>query len=78
MELFVKIRDDENGTVESLYLCEYKSEQKEDDDEPVFITIEQHHNTDCFTVLVNEGYVKTFYYYPVNRYSVIHVEKIEE
>ena len=69
MQLYAKIQDRE-GSYERVVLCEFESEAGD----KVFVEEIEHHNEQCFKVVLDEGYVHTIYYYPVRRYSIIELE----
>ncbi len=66
MKLYAKIIEKESDLYERVVLCPFK----DSNNDVVFIEEVEHYNLTCFKVLVDEGYVKTEYYYPVNNYSI--------
>lgn len=68
MRLSAVIRDNKINRNLYVNLCEYKNK----DGESIFIEEVTHPcGLNCFHVLVDEGYMKTNYYYPINRYSIV-------
>lgn len=72
MKLYAKIRDNE-GSYERVVLCQFENENGD----KVFVEEVEWRDQTCFHVFLDEGYVKTNYYYPVPRYSIIELEKYE-
>ena len=66
MKLYAKIQDRESFHCERVVLCQFKDSNNDE----VFVEEVEHYNLTCFKVLVDEGYVKTEYYYPVNNFSI--------
>lgn len=74
MKLYAKIRDREKGCgYERVVLCQFKDK----DENEVFIEEVERFDELCFKVVVDEGYVRTEYYYPVRRYSITELEVFE-
>lgn len=69
MKLYAKIQDKE-GSYERVVLCQFESATGD----KVFMEEVEVHNEQCFKVVLDEGYVKTIYYYPVKRYSITELE----
>lgn len=68
MKLSAVIRDNKLKRNLYLNLCEYKNKAGEN------IFIEESlfpDGIECFHVLVDEGYMVTNYYYPIERYSIV-------
>jgi len=72
MKLYAVIQDREAGT-EKVVLCQFEGQ----DGEMVFVEDVERHDKQMFHVLVDEGYVYTHYYYPVERFSITHLEIYE-
>ena len=65
MKLYAKIQDREAG-YERVVLTQFENA----DEEKCFIEEVEQHGEPCFKVVLDEGYCKTTYYYPVRRYSI--------
>ena len=72
MKLYVKIND-KLGGYERVELCQFKDKDNND----VFVEEVTQHDDLCFKVLIDEGYVRTYYYYPVQRYVITEVEVLQ-
>lgn len=70
MQLYAKIQDRESFKYERVVLCEFESEAGD----KVFIEEVEQHNEECFKVVLDEGYCRTTYYYPVKRYTITELE----
>ena len=72
MKLQAKITDTEGG-YERVVLCPFKNE----DGESVWIEEVERFGRTMFKVVLDEGYVKTEYFYPVPRFAITELEKYE-
>lgn len=66
MKLYAKILDNE-GAYDRVVLCQFKDK----DDNKVFVEEIEHNKQACFKILADEGYVRTYYFYPAKRYSIV-------
>lgn len=73
MKLYAKIQDRESFHYERVVLCQFLDK----DGNNVFVEEVEHHNETCFKVVLDEGYVRTEYFYPVKRYSITELEVYE-
>lgn len=74
MKLYATIQDRTSNAKEHVVLCQFNDK----DDTRVFVEAVENHNVPCFKVLLDEGYSRTYYLYPVEKYSITHIEKYEE
>jgi hypothetical protein len=72
MKLYAKIKDNE-GSYERVVLCQFENA----DGEMCYIEEVERHGTQMFKILADEGYVRTEYYYPVPRFSIVEMQKYE-
>ena len=66
MQLQAKIHDNETGSYERVVLCQFVDEN----DDKVFISEKEIDGGEFFHVLLDEGYSKCEYYYPVKRFTI--------
>ena len=66
MKLFAKIQDRESFHEERVVLCQFKNEEGE----KVFIEEVDKFTDKMFKVLLDTGYTKQEYYYPINRFTI--------
>ena len=66
--LYVEITDNETSTSEWVVLIPFG----EDED---YMKACTHNGQPCFEVLIDEGYIFTYYYYPVPRFAITNVSK---
>lgn len=66
MKLYAKIQRRESFHYERVVLCQFKDK----DDNKVFVEEVERYNQLYFKVVLDEGYVKTEYYYPVDDFSI--------
>ena len=74
MKLYAKIQDRESYHYERVVLCQFKDK----DENEVFVEEVEHHNETCFKVVLDEGYCRSEYFYPVKRYSITELEVYDE
>ena len=72
IKLYAKIQDREAG-FERVVLCQFLDK----DGNNVFVEEVEKYNELCFKVVLDEGYVRTEYFYPVRRYSITELEVYE-
>ena len=71
MKLYATIND-RDGTFERVVLCQFKDKNGNN----VFIEEEDNERSDTifFKVLLDTGYCSEYYYYPVDRYTIVRLE----
>lgn len=69
LKLYAKIQDREAG-FERVVLCPFKASSGDN----VYIEEVERNGETTFKVLIDEGYFKTYYFYPVTRYSITELE----
>ena len=73
MKLYAKIQDRNSHHYERVVLCQFKDKE----DNNVFIEEVERNGETCFKVVLDEGYVRTEYYYPIRRYTITELEVYE-
>ena len=68
MKLRIEICDNQTGLTESLVICESDSK---------FIEIEKLNDIETLMILVDEGCVNTWYYYPLDRYQIVYIARFD-
>ena len=74
MKLQAKIINHEKGGYERVVLCQYKDA----DNNKVYISEVELNGIEMFRVLLDEGYSKTEYFYPVNKFIITELSIYEE
>lgn len=66
MQLQAKIHDNETGAYERVVLCQFE----DSNGDKVFVEEIDKFEEDTFKVLLDEGYSRREYFYPVKRYTI--------
>lgn len=75
MKLYAKILDRKLSRYQGVVLCQFKDK----DNNKVFVEELIHPcGISCFYVVLDEGYMRTSYYYPINRYSIVSLVGLKE
>lgn len=75
-KLYLRFFDKEQDEAIDLEILPIPEESHEDD-YYTWIKIEITPHGHCYKVLVDEGYVATYYYYPVERFMILRLETWE-
>lgn len=70
MKLQATILDLEFGHEQKVLLCKFRNKYGD----MCFVETEILHSIKSFKILADEGYSATYYYFPVNRYTIINLE----
>ena len=71
MKLECTILNKKTNTLDTITICEFKDESND----MVFVEVEYKNNETFFHLLIDEGYMLTNHYYPIENFAIIALER---